>query len=41
MRGVDLDEKRRPQIALDVARGVNHLHFFPPPSMHQDVKSHV
>ena len=36
---VNLDERRRLQMALDVARGMNYLHTCRPPVIHRDLKS--
>lgn len=34
-----LDDRRRINIALDVARGMNYLHSCRPPIVHRDLKS--
>ncbi|CAM8940570.1 unnamed protein product [Rhodiola kirilowii] len=34
-----LDWRKRVQMALDIARGMNYLHHFNPPIMHRDLKS--
>lgn len=34
-----LDERRRLRMALDVAKGMNHLHRLNPPIVHRDLKS--
>ncbi|XP_004296242.1 PREDICTED: uncharacterized protein LOC101312816 [Fragaria vesca subsp. vesca] len=34
-----LDWRRRVQMALDIARGMNYLHHFRPPIIHRDLKS--
>ncbi|OIV91780.1 hypothetical protein TanjilG_14359 [Lupinus angustifolius] len=34
-----LDWRRRVQMALDIARGVNYLHHYNPPIIHRDLKS--
>ncbi|KAG7671439.1 hypothetical protein KSW81_003576 [Nannochloris sp. 'desiccata'] len=36
---VNMDERRRLQMALDVARGMNYLHTCRPPVIHRDLKS--
>lgn len=35
----DIDPKRRLGFALDIAKGVNHLHSCSPPIVHRDLKS--
>ncbi|KAG0478012.1 hypothetical protein HPP92_012731 [Vanilla planifolia] len=37
--GETLDQKRRLRMALDVAKGINHLHCLNPPIVHWDLKS--
>ncbi|OMO66817.1 hypothetical protein CCACVL1_20983 [Corchorus capsularis] len=37
--GLILDERRRLNMALDVARGMNYLHQLKPPIVHRDLKS--
>ncbi|KAL5569551.1 hypothetical protein UlMin_026126 [Ulmus minor] len=37
--GVILDEKRRLNMAIDVAKGMNYLHQLQPPIVHRDLKS--
>ena len=36
---VDIDPKRRLSVALDIAKGMNHLHSCTPPVVHRDLKS--
>jgi hypothetical protein len=36
---INMDERRRLQMALDVARGMNYLHTCRPPVIHRDLKS--
>ena len=39
MPNLELDDKRRLRMALDVARGMNYLHSCRPPIVHRDLKS--
>ena len=39
MTNLELDDKRRLRMALDVARGMNYLHSCRPPIVHRDLKS--